>query len=114
MVDVQERRHFFEYLALLRKLRALICEGKGESEEANRLRDRMDEPWRQLTQQEIARIDAWASSEPGLPLTEGEIEALCQWAEGQGNRQIAVELHLSYQTVREHVDRILREIAISE
>ena len=65
MADVQESPHFLEYVALLRQLRGLISDGKGESEEAGRLRDRMDAPWFQLTAEEIARIDASAAEVGG-------------------------------------------------
>jgi hypothetical protein len=65
MADVQESPHFLEYVALLRQLRGLISDGKGESEEADRLRDRMDAPWFQLTADEIARIDTLATDVEG-------------------------------------------------
>jgi hypothetical protein len=65
MAHLQESPHFLEYIALLRQLRGLISDGKGESEEAERLRDRMDAPWLQLTAEEIARIDTLAADADG-------------------------------------------------
>ena len=38
------------------RLDAMWSEGKGESEEADQLRDEMDGPWRKLTQGEIEKI----------------------------------------------------------
>jgi DNA-binding NarL/FixJ family response regulator len=113
MADLQESPHFFEYVALLKQLRGLISDGKGESEEADRLRDRMDAPWLQLTAEEIARIDALAS-DIEIPLTQREIEVLRQVAHGLTNKEIAEALHISYETVKEHVQHILRKIAVSD
>ena|GEM_PF-1136308 len=75
MAGLQESPQFLEYVALLRQLRGLISEGKGESEDADRLRDRMDEPWLQLTAEDIARIDTLAGAgDVGVPLTRRETE----------------------------------------
>ncbi len=46
---------------MLEQLRGLISQGKGDSEEADRLRDCMDEPWGHLTAEDIARIDGLAA-----------------------------------------------------
>lgn len=113
MADTKESPHFAEYLALLRRLRRLIADGRGESKEADRLRDRMDEPWQHLSREEIARIDALAA-EIEVPLTEGEIEVVRQMAYGLSNTEIAQKLHISYQTVREHVQHILRKLPVSD
>ena len=113
MATIQESPHFVEYVTLLKQLRALISGGKGESEEADRLRDRMDEPWLHLTQEEIARIDALAA-ETEVPLTQREIEVLRQLAQGLTNREIAGALDISYETVKEHVQHILRKIGVSD
>jgi len=113
MPDIQESPHFAEYVALLKQLRALISDGKGESEEADHLRDRMDEPWLHLTQDEIARIDALAAEIEG-PLTQRESEVLRQMGQGLTNHEIAVALDISYETVEEHVQHILRKIRVSD
>jgi DNA-binding NarL/FixJ family response regulator len=113
MAAIQESPHFVEYVALLKQLRALISGGKGESEEADHLRDRMDEPWLHLTQDEIARIDALAA-EIEVPLTQRESEVLRQLAQGLTNREIAVALDVSYETVKEQVQDILRKIGVSD
>ncbi|MGP0065676.1 MAG: hypothetical protein ACLQGP_18990 [Isosphaeraceae bacterium] len=45
-----------EYVRLLRNLHALIAEGKGDSDEADQLRDLMDDPWYQMTPEEVRRV----------------------------------------------------------
>jgi DNA-binding CsgD family transcriptional regulator len=121
MADLQESPHFLEYLALLRQLHGLISEGKGESEDADRLRDRMDEPWLHLTAEDIARIDKLGATgdllrhaDVGIPLTQREREVLCQLASGLTNRQIAEALHISYEAVKEHVQDVLRKVGVSD
>ena len=44
------------------------------------------------------------------PLTSGEMEILRHIAEGYGNKQIASELDLSEQTIKNHVTSILRKL----
>ena len=41
------------YSKWLRQLHALIAEGKGDDDEADKLRDEMDLPWRQLNKDEL-------------------------------------------------------------
>ncbi len=48
---------FIGYAELLEQLQVLIDKGLGESIEADSIRDRMDEPWRHMTKEEIAEID---------------------------------------------------------
>jgi hypothetical protein len=62
MAVFQESPHFREYVALLKQLRALISQSRGESEEAELLRDRMDGLWLHLSPEDIARIDAMAAT----------------------------------------------------
>ena len=54
------------------------------------------------------------ASEPSLtflaPLTAREIEVLELIAAGLGNREIAEALHLSEETVKTHVQRLLRKL----
>ena len=113
MLDTRESPHFVEYVTLLKQLRELISEGKGESDEADRLRDRMDEPWLHLTQDEIARIDALAAG-TDVQLTQRESEILRRMAQGLTNREIAVAMDISHETVAEHVQHILHKIGASD
>lgn len=46
-----------EYERLLRLLHAEFRAGRGEGEEADRLRDAMDEPWYQMTGLEQAEME---------------------------------------------------------
>jgi tetratricopeptide (TPR) repeat protein len=46
-----------EYVRLLRDLHFLMAEGKGDSDEAERVRDLMDDPWYQMNPQEIRRVE---------------------------------------------------------
>ena len=47
------------------------------------------------------------------PLTQRESEVLKQLAIGETNREIAVALQISYETVKEHVQHILRKIGVT-
>ena len=47
-------------------------------------------------------------------LSEREVEVLRQMARGLTNKQIAVELKLSYETVKEHVQHILGKIGVGD
>ncbi len=49
-----------------------------------------------------------------VPLTQRESEVLKQLALGLTNKEIAVALHISYETVKEHVQHILRKIGVSD
>lgn len=46
--------HFKKYCELQEKLHALIVNGKCDSDEADALRDQMDEPWDGMSKDEIA------------------------------------------------------------
>ena len=48
------------------------------------------------------------------PLTQRESEVLRQLAYGLTNKEIAQMLHISYETVKEHVQHILRKIGVSD
>ncbi len=48
------------------------------------------------------------------PLTQRESEVLGQLAFGLTNKEIALALHISYETVKEHVQHILRKIGVSD
>jgi len=55
MVTAEKSPHYARYVELLSQLHALLREGKGDTAEADALRDQMDEPWSHLTEQEIAQ-----------------------------------------------------------
>jgi DNA-binding NarL/FixJ family response regulator len=54
------------------------------------------------------------SADVEVPLTQRESEVLKQMAGGLTNKQIAETLHISYETVKEHVQHILRKIGLSD
>ncbi len=49
-----------------------------------------------------------------VPLTQRESEVLRQLANGLTNKEIALALGISYETVKEHVQHILRKIGVSD
>ena len=49
-----------------------------------------------------------------VPLTHRESEVLEQLAEGLTNKEIALALGIGYETVKEHVQHILRKIGVSD
>jgi len=71
------------------------------------------------TREELRRVTG-ALATPRLtadvevPLTQRESEVLRQLAYGLTNKEIARTLHISYETVKEHVQHILRKIGVSD
>ena len=55
-----------------------------------------------------------AGVEIDAPLTQREREVLVKLTEGLTNKQIATELHISYETVKEHVQHVLRKIGVTD
>jgi DNA-binding NarL/FixJ family response regulator len=49
-----------------------------------------------------------------VPLTQRESEVLRQLALGQTNKEIGHTLHISYETVKEHVQHILQKLGVSD
>jgi DNA-binding NarL/FixJ family response regulator len=49
-----------------------------------------------------------------IPLTQRESEVLKQLALGLTNKEIAQTLHISYETVKEHVQHILRKLGVTD
>jgi DNA-binding NarL/FixJ family response regulator len=49
-----------------------------------------------------------------VPLTQRESEVLRQMAYGLTNKEIAVTLSISYETVKEHVQHVLRKIGVTD
>ncbi len=54
------------------------------------------------------------SADVEVPLTQRESEVLRQLAYGLTNKEIAKALNISYETVKEHVQHILRKIGVSD
>lgn len=60
---------------------------------------------------DLGRITAETSSAPGpSPLTERELQVLALLADGRTNKEIAAELYLSSNTVRNHLYRMGRKL----
>jgi DNA-binding NarL/FixJ family response regulator len=55
-----------------------------------------------------------APAELDAPLTKRESEVLKQLALGLSNKEIAQALEISYETVKEHVQHILRKLAVAD
>jgi DNA-binding NarL/FixJ family response regulator len=53
-------------------------------------------------------------SDVDVPLTQRESEVLRQLALGLTNKEIALALSISYETVKEHVQHILRKVGVSD
>lgn len=71
------------------------------------------------TREELRRVTgALASMKVGsdmeVPLTQREGEVLKQLTNGLTNKEIALTLGISYETVKEHVQHILRKIGVSD
>jgi len=71
------------------------------------------------TREELRRVTgALATMRVGsdceIPLTQREGEVLKQLANGLTNKEIAMLLGISYETVKEHVQHILRKIGVSD
>src|SRR5579871_6740661 len=56
-----ENPNYVRSESLLKDLHRLIAEGKGDSDEADTLRDAMDIPWRTLSREEIDRLNGLSS-----------------------------------------------------
>ncbi len=84
--------------------------------EAIRMSAKGESAW---TREELRRVTG-ALATPRLagdievPLTQRESEVLRQLAYGLTNKEIAQALHISYETVKEHVQHILRKIGVSD
>ncbi len=71
------------------------------------------------TREEVRRVTgalatARLAADVEVPLTQRESEVLRQLAYGLTNKEIALALHISYETVKEHVQHILRKIGVSD
>ncbi len=70
--QIVENSPYREYINLLLRLHDLICEGKGESDEAEAVRDQMDVPWTRMNAEQLARVRGisadLATLEPDPPI----------------------------------------------
>ena len=71
------------------------------------------------TREELRRVTGAlatprTASEVEVPLTQRESEVLRQLALGLTNKEIAQALSISYETVKEHVQHILRKIGVTD
>ncbi|MCA9191389.1 MAG: response regulator transcription factor [Planctomycetales bacterium] len=71
------------------------------------------------TREELRRVTGALAtprvvSDVEVPLTQRESEVLFQLANGLTNKEIATTLGISYETVKEHVQHILRKIGVSD
>ncbi|MCA9130029.1 MAG: response regulator transcription factor [Planctomycetales bacterium] len=71
------------------------------------------------TREELRRVTGALAtprvvSDVEVPLTQRESEVLGQLAHGLTNKEIAIALGISYETVKEHVQHILRKIGVSD
>jgi len=55
-----------------------------------------------------------ATPDPDIPLTQREMQVLRHMALGLSNKEIAKSLTISVETVKEHVQNILRKLAVSD
>ena len=92
------------------------CASKKAIVEAIRTAAKGDTTW---TREELRRVTgALATPRVGadveVPLTKRENEVLKQLAFGLTNKEIAQALGISYETVKEHVQHILRKVGVSD
>lgn len=71
------------------------------------------------TREELRRVSGALAtprlnSDVEVPLTQRESEILKQLTFGQTNKEIASTLEISYETVKEHVQHILRKVGVSD
>jgi DNA-binding NarL/FixJ family response regulator len=71
------------------------------------------------TREELRRVTGALATprlaaEIDVPLTQRESEVLRLLALGLTNKEIAQSLHISYETVKEHVQHILRKLGVSD
>ena len=84
--------------------------------ETIRVAARGDSAW---TREELRRVTGALAtprltSDVEVPLTKRESEVLRQLALGLTNKEIAQALDISYETVKEHVQHILRKVGVSD
>jgi DNA-binding NarL/FixJ family response regulator len=72
--------------------------------------------WTRKTLQSIAEflVTPRLENDAGVPLTLRKGEVLQQVVSGLTNKEIAVSLHISFETVKEHIQHILRKTGVSD
>jgi DNA-binding NarL/FixJ family response regulator len=70
-----------------------------------------DDVW---TRDELRRVSGALAGTGGQQLTKREGEVLKQLAFGLTNKEIAQALGISYETVKEHVQHILRKLGVTD
>jgi DNA-binding NarL/FixJ family response regulator len=75
-----------------------------------------DEPSRSGELRKVAKAMAKreAATDSGVPLTPRETQVLRQIAMGLANQEIADALEISVETVKEHVQNLLRKISVND
>ncbi|MCA9132280.1 MAG: response regulator transcription factor [Planctomycetales bacterium] len=91
-------------------------DGRDRLIEAIQIAARGESAW---TREELRRVTGALAtprvvSDVEVPLTQRESEVLRQLANGLTNKEIALALGISYETVKEHVQHILRKIGVSD
>jgi DNA-binding NarL/FixJ family response regulator len=71
------------------------------------------------TREELRRVTSALSApraafEVDIPLTRREMEVLRHIVEGHTNKKIADELQISYETVKEHVQHLLKKLGVTD
>ncbi|MEX2176875.1 MAG: response regulator transcription factor [Pirellulaceae bacterium] len=71
------------------------------------------------TREELRRVTSALATPRGsldleVPLTRREMEVLTRIVAGHTNKRIAEELKISYETVKEHVQHLLKKIGVSD
>src|SRR5437588_8905600 len=87
--------HYRESVRLLRELHFLMAEGKSETDEADRIRDLMDDHWYQMSSPEIHRVeglsaDLYTLTDPPPPPRQFDqqvIDETCRLAEAAWNNK---------------------------
>jgi DNA-binding NarL/FixJ family response regulator len=75
-----------------------------------------DEAWTSEERRRVAGSDPGGKAVPlgGVVLTQREAEVLQQLKHGLTNKEIALALGISYETVKEHIAHLLRKIGVSD
>jgi DNA-binding NarL/FixJ family response regulator len=71
------------------------------------------------SREELRRVTSALSAprnafDVNIPLTRRELEVLRHIVEGHTNKRIADDLHISYETVKEHVQHLLKKLGVTD